>query len=111
MVAGWCRIWSAHWWVGEDARSLATAWECPGVVCTGGTRAGGGGPRRWGIGWRSRELLSDARDAEGRGEQAQVAVGEAGGASGDVEAEANWPRDRSETPSGASASRKRKAPC
>jgi len=64
-----------------------------------------------GIGWRSGELLSDARDAKSRGEQAQVAVGEAGGASGDVEAEANWPRDRSETPSGTSALRKRKAPC
>ena len=68
-------------------------------------------PAAVGIGWRSGELLSDARDAKSRGEQAQVAVGEAGGASGDVEAEANWPRDRSETPSGASASRKRKAAC
>jgi len=33
----------AHWWVGEDARSLATAWEWLGVVCAGATRAGGGG--------------------------------------------------------------------
>jgi hypothetical protein len=46
-------------------------------------------PAAVGIGWRSGELLSDARDAEGRGEQAQVAVAEAGGASGDVKAEAN----------------------
>jgi len=66
--------------------------------------------RRWGlVGDQGSSLAT--RDVEGRGEQAQVAVGEAGGASGDVEAEANWPRDRSETPSGASASRKRKVPC
>jgi hypothetical protein len=43
--------------------------------------------------------------------KAQMPVGEAGGANGDVEAEANWPRDRSETLSVVSASRKRKAPC
>jgi hypothetical protein len=46
-------------------------------------------PAAVGIGWRSGELLSDARDAEGRGEQVQVAVAKAGGASGDVKAESN----------------------
>ena len=65
------------------------------MVCTSGTRTGGGG-----------DGSSLAMNGTWRVEsKAQVAVGEAGGASGDVEAEANWPSDRSETSSGVSASR------
>jgi hypothetical protein len=72
------------------------------VVCAGGTRTGGG-----------RDGSSLAMHGTWRAEEskAQMPVGEAGGANGDVEAEANWPRDRSETLSVVSASRKRKAPC